>query len=247
MPDWQSACKVLNGERALDPVEMPRPVATMLPPNERRRAPASVRWALGAAEDAMRGAAYERSEVASVFATSGGDGETLHYLCGVLASAARDVSPTRFHNSVHNAPAGYWSIAGGIRQPSVSLCGYDASFAAGLLEAATQVSVDHAAVLLVAYDLPYPQPLHATRPIANPLAIALLLSNAPGRSPLLGCRLRLDVGSQPSSRLPEEIEAVLGDNPAARALPLLAMLASGRRESVRLDYLDASQLVIEPL
>ena len=38
------------------------------------------------------------------------------------ASPEREVSPTRFHNSVHNAPAGYWSIATRSHEPSTSLC-----------------------------------------------------------------------------------------------------------------------------
>ena len=51
------------------------------------------------------------------------------------------LSPTRFHNSVHNAPAGYWGIATGAMAAVDGLCAFDASFAAGLLEAATRLAV----------------------------------------------------------------------------------------------------------
>jgi hypothetical protein len=72
--------------------------------------------------------------------------------------------PTRFHNSVHNAPAGYWGIATGCTAASTSLCAYDATFAAALLETATQVQASGQAAVLVAFDTAYPQPLYASVP-----------------------------------------------------------------------------------
>ena len=247
MPDWPMARQVLRGECRYAPDAMLQPAAAMLPANERRRAVASVRWALTAAQEAMSTSGYAAKDVATVFASSGGDGETLHALCVALASPEREVSPTRFHNSVHNAPAGYWSIAAAQRQASVSICGYDASFAAGLLEAASQVHVERAAVLLVAYDIPYPQPLHAVRPVTRAFAVALLLTEIPGRETLCRCRMRVESAAAADTRAPAAVGSALADNPAARAIPLLAMLASDQRDAVRLDYLGGRQLVIEPL
>src|SRR5262249_59375137 len=111
---------------------------------------------------------------------AGGDGQNCHEICEVLASAARELSPTRFHNSVHNAPAGYWGIATGATAPANSLCAHDASFAAGLLEALCQVVVDHTPVLLIAYDASYPQPIHSVRPIPDAFGVALLLAPPAG-------------------------------------------------------------------
>src|SRR4029453_1525130 len=167
MPDWRTTREVLRGERDYEPDRILEPDAAMLPPNERRRAAVSVRWALAAAGQAGSAGSYDATEVATVFATSGSDGETLHRICEALASPERELSPTRFHNSVHNAAAGYWTIApgspppappAGRRRPPASVCGYDASFAAGLLEAVSQVYAEQTAVLLVAYDVPYPPP-----------------------------------------------------------------------------------------
>jgi len=82
--------------------------------------------------------------------------------CKTLASDDRSISPTRFHNSVHNAPAGYWGIASGAMTPATVLCAHDASFGAGLLEALTQLAVDgslgfeRGGTLLIAYDMPIP-------------------------------------------------------------------------------------------
>jgi hypothetical protein len=171
----------------------------------------------------------------------------LHSICEALASPAREVSPTRFHNSVHNAPAGYWTIAVGSQRPSVSVCGYDATFAAGLLEAASQVQAEGTPVLLVVYDIPYPQPLHAARSLDQPFAAALLLAPdpAPGTLACLSIAIAAEEGA--CTPFPAELQRDFASNPAGRALVLLAMVARGGRDPVRLEYLDTCQLVIEPV
>ena len=77
------------------------------------------------------------------------------------------VSPTRFTNSVHNAAAGCWHIAVASRASSTSLCAFDGSFGAGLIEAATSVHLSGQPVLLVASDSPYPEPLNSVRPASS--------------------------------------------------------------------------------
>jgi hypothetical protein len=244
MPDWQAARAVLRGESpyARGPALQPDAV---LPANEQRRAAASVRWALAAAHQATVATAFRPGEVATVFASSGGDGETLHRICEALAGAEREISPTRFHNSVHNAAAGYWSIAAGSRRPSVSLCGYDGSFAAGLIEAACQVQVDRVAVLLVAYDLPYPEPLQAARPFAHPMAVALLLTPEPMPGTLARLRVRVASESSAPTPFPAALPPELEKNPAGRCLPLLETIARAERGPVKLVYLDGCQVVVE--
>ncbi len=139
LPDWASGAAVLAGERPWRsaPTVLGAPAA--LPPAERRRAGTVIRLALLAGAQAVEQSGRAAGSLPAVFASSGGDGENCHALCTALAEAERSVSPTRFHNSVHNAAAGYWSIAHGCTEASVTLCAYDASFAAGFLEAVTQV------------------------------------------------------------------------------------------------------------
>ena len=87
---------------------LPRPSA--LPPPSAvapAQRSARARVATAACEAAQRDAAV----AATVFTSSGGDGDNCHAICETLATTDRLISPTRFHNSVHNAPAGYWSIA----------------------------------------------------------------------------------------------------------------------------------------
>ena len=245
LPDWRTAREVLRGERQHEAARVPRPEAGMLPANERRRAAQSVRWALAAAQEAISTSSYRADEVATVFATSGSDGETLHHLCEALASARREVSPTRFHNSVHNAAAGYWSIAAGSQRPSSSLSAYDATFAAGLIEAISQVQTEQAPVMLVAYDVPYPPPLYAVRPVADPFAVALVLAPEARPGTLACCRLTVGAEASACAAFPAAMQGRLESNPIAGALPLLEAIARQRCESVRLPYLSGCQLVVE--
>lgn len=200
----------------------------MLPLNERRRATPAVRLAFQAAEDAMQSTVLPASSLATVFASSDADLAIIHRICLALTATPRLISPTDFHNSVHNAAAGYWSIAAGARAPSTTISAHDGSFAAGLLEACLQVQADDCDALLVAFDLPAPEPLHAKRFIAHPAAVALVLTRQRAEHSIaaLTCAATSDAETTLAD---EDLETSRLGNPAGRALPLLQLLA---RESV---------------
>jgi hypothetical protein len=211
----------------------------LLPANERRRAAQIVKIALAVGSEAFAAAARDPAETATVFTSSGGDGDTIHEILSVLASPNRELSPTRFHNSVHNSAAGYWSIATGAKAASTSLCCHDDSFAAGLLEAAAQAVTGQHAVALIAYDVPYPAPLCEVRPMGAAFALALVLSPIPTASSLAGIELGLQAASRQTSRIGSPaLEALRQNTPAARSLPLLAALALRAQTSISLNYLD---------
>jgi hypothetical protein len=149
-----------------------------------------------------------------------------------------------FHNSVHNAAPGYWSISTGSRQRSVALCGHDASLAVGLLEAVGLVLSEQVSVLLVACDLPFPEPLAALRDIGAPFAVALLLSPAPGERALARWKISLGAG-RASARFPHTVSAALATNPAAQALPLLAASRRNVAQSVSLVYVGDRHMTVE--
>ena len=184
---WPASHAVFAGSQPYAPAATVVPAPGRLPPAERRRAGTAIKVALAVADEACAHAQAEPAQLATVFTSSSGDGANCHALCEMLAGADRLISPTRFTNSVHNASAGYWNIAVAGRQTSTSLCAYDASFGAGLVEAVTQVQSRRQAVLLVASDTPYPEPLHATRPLPDSLGVALVL--APGEAPQAIARL----------------------------------------------------------
>jgi hypothetical protein len=240
LPGWDAARGALAGRVPYVHAAMPRPVTDLLPPAERRRCGDTARLALAVGTEALSSGTVAAADVATVFTSASGNGEVVHQICESLATAARDVSPTRFHNSVHNAPAGYWSIATGARGPSTSLCAHDASFAAGMLEAAVQASREGMAVLLVAYDLPQPAPLDAVVPMTAPFGAALLV--APERSAATLAELRLDlVAPAVETRMADPaLEALRAGNGAARALPLLAAVARGGAARVALAYFERS-------
>ncbi len=129
-----------------------RPSASALSLNERRRAPEGILVAIEAASQAVSMSGRSADSLACVFASAYGDQATTDYMCRVLAGVPTELSPTRFHNSVHNASAGYWTIANDCRAPSSAICAGHASFGAGLLEAAVQACADNRAVLLVCSD-----------------------------------------------------------------------------------------------
>ena len=220
---------MLAGAAAFEPSAVQRPAISLLPPAERRRCAPSVAWALAVAQEAVAGSGLDASAFAVVFVSSDGDGDIVHRLCSALATPAAAVSPTDFHNSVHNAATGYWSIGAHSQAASTALCAYDASFAAGLLEAACQIATEQRPVLLVAVDLPYPAPLARLRPVRHGLAVALAL--APGT----GLEISLDDGAP--SGLPAALREFEG-NASAACLPLLAALARREEARVRLPFAE---------
>jgi Beta-ketoacyl synthase, N-terminal domain len=205
------------------------PAPARLPATERRRAGTVVKASIVVADQALGG--VDAAPLATVFTSSTGDPLNCHLLCEALAAPERLVSPTRFTNSVHNAPAGYWHIAAASRAPSTSLAAFDASFCAGLLEAAVQCHATQAPVLLVACDVPYPEPLHAVRPVADVFALALLLRPGGGR----GLRVQCVADAPATACADAGLEDLRRTIPAARALPLLHALAGSTAARVVLE------------
>jgi hypothetical protein len=242
---WAASLPILAGTLDYVPAPAVVPPSALLPANERRRAAQIVKIALAVGAEAFAAAGRDPAETATVFASSGGDGETIHEILNVLASPNRELSPTRFHNSVHNTSAGYWSIATRSQAASTSLCCHDDSFAAGLLEAAAQVIAGQHAVALIAYDVPYPWPLSAARPIGDAFGLALVLS--PERTAAaLGCvDLDLSSGSGTPSSAAPGLDALRRSTPAARSLPVLAALAGTTESSVMVNYLDDMVLTLK--
>ena len=248
IPNWQQARPMLRGEAAYQSSPTVLPVPEALPAVERRRAGKCVRISLAAGLGAAADAGREARDLAAIFSSSSGDGENLHAICDALASDDRLISPTRFHNSVHNAPAGYWGIATGAMKPSDCLAAFDASFGAGLVEAMGRLAADATLpVLLIAYDSPYPEPLHAARPIPDSMGVGLVLSPSPlGEGREGGPSIALSMTREaPTPMEHPGLESLRRAIPAARALPLLALLAAGKDGRVVLEYLDGTSLAVE--
>jgi hypothetical protein len=206
----------------------------------------SIRLALQVAWEALTAAGVAGDEVGAVFACSGGNIEAMDRWLATLALPEPQVSPVDFNNLVHNAAAGYWAIASGSWQPSLSLSAYDGSFGAGLLEAASQVGVERRTVLLVAGDAPALPPLWHCRPLQGPFATALLLGPPAGSVNNLGrLAVQLDTDQPPTAMSDPGLEQLRAHNPAAHSLPLLRLLAAGRAGAVILPYLSGCALRLD--
>lgn len=240
---WAAAREVLAGGAPYSRIATRVPAPQSLPATERRRAGVAVKLALAAGLEGASAARRDPSTLAAVFASSSGDGENCHAICEVLASEDRQISPTRFHNSVHNAPAGYWSIATGATASADCIAAFDASFAAGLLEALARIAAEPGVpVVLVAYDAPYPEPLRSARPVPDPFAMALVLSPAGDGGPTIAASI---TDAVPDAMQDAALERLRCEIPAARSLPLLARLAHGDAGAVALEYLEGLALRVE--
>lgn len=246
LASWPAAREVLAGHAAYASAPTVISAPAGLPAAERRRVGSLVKLALAVGFEAVEASGLPADSLPTVFSSSSGDGDNCHNLCEALAGD-RLISPTRFTNSVHNAPAGYWGIVSRAVAPSSSLCAFDASFGAGLLEAITQVCIEQRSVLLVAYDAPYPSPLLEARPVTQAMGVALVLS--PVHSGASQATLTLALSDEPAHTLAQPgLEAWRREIPAARSLPLLqalATLAPGEGCHVLLDYLNGRQLAVQ--
>lgn len=248
--DWAALQRVLSTGDIPAPVAdanpaNAKPAPAILPPTERRRAPEPVLIASEAASQAAAMARRDPATLACVFTSTHGDLAITDAMCATLAADPRELSPTRFHNSVHNAPAGYWTVAAQCHKTATAISAGPASFAAGLVEAATEVAADGDAVLLAAYDIAARGPLAEVAPSGMPFAAAFVLSPSRGAASFAQLSLYPLQGSATANELPAMLAALAANPTAVQALPLLValarrapaklMLASGANTSLAIE------------
>lgn len=244
LTDWAMAASAFRGEGTLLDLPARRPAPELLAPTERRRAPDTVAIALEVAVRAIAQSGHAAGALPSVFTSAHGDLAINDYMCATLVSEPASISPTKFHNSVHNAAAGYWTIGTGCMQASTALTAYLHSFAHGLLETISQASADARPVLLVAYDIAACGALASVTTSRSMLATALVLSPQRGASTLGALDWAIESGnSEPTAiRSPAAISLQL--NAIADCLPLLEQIAIGAGP-VRLQLGDTLFLRIQ--
>ena len=220
LPDWASARAYLR-DGTLPDAAPTRPSPQLLAPNERRRAPDTVAVALEVALAACNDAGRDPRALPSVFASTHGDLGITDYMCATLAGDPRSISPTRFHNSVHNAAAGYWTIGAGCTQATTAISAYAATFAEGLLEAMVQLAAGQDAVLLVGYDGGATGPLAPVSMSSGLLGGALVLArDAKADAP----RIEIAMTGGDATRA-DGLARIAGANAMAPMLPLFEALA----------------------
>jgi hypothetical protein len=219
LPSWAAARAFAAGSGGT--VDTPaRPASQLLAPNERRRAPDTVAVSLEVALAACQDAGRDPAALPSVFTSTHGDLAITDYMCTTLADDPLAISPTKFHNSVHNAAAGYWTIGAGATAAATAISAHRASFAQGLLEALSQLAAGEAAVLLAGYDS------RSTGPLGR-------VSHSEG---LLGGALVLGAAAQPGK---PRLRVRLADGDAAAGDGALARHAAGNAMAPMLVLFDA--------
>ncbi|MEM7505725.1 MAG: beta-ketoacyl synthase chain length factor [Pseudomonadota bacterium] len=218
--------RLQGGIWAAEPWE---PAPGCLAPRQAKRLSPAIRLALLVGE-AVGPALGE--DAAWVFASSVGEGETLNVILSALCEPDMMIQPLRFQNAVHNAAAGQWSIAAGIKGPMTSIAAYDQTFGAGLLKALLQARLEDRPVGLVLYDAPIPVPLDEKRPLGVPMGAALALSPRQGASSRAVLKVEVTTGdaTEPRSEAAKALSAT--GNPVAAVLPLYEVIASRMSGSV---------------
>lgn len=245
--DWTQAQALIAATQPWPAPTADRPAPAMMPANERRRAPDSVLLALTVADQACTQTGTDRAGLASVFASAYGDLAINDYMCATLADEPTALSPTKFHNSVHNAPSGYWSIATGAMAPTTAVAGYRDSFAMGLLEATTQMRESGQSILLVAYDVAGVGPMAEIVCCAVPFGCAFLLDRADDQNSRAHLKIEVrDSLTPPSSPAHPGLAALAASNPTALgAGALLQALAVPASQQLALPLTPALHLAIQ--
>lgn len=237
MPNWSTARAVICGKRTAPEPIAKRPTSNLLAPTERRRAPDTVALALEVAMQACEAASRSPAQLRSVFASTYGDLGISDYMCATLAATPTLISPTKFHNSVHNAAAGYWSIGTGSHAPYTALTAYRYTFATALLEAATQVVCDGEPVVCVAFDVEASGPLGTVAPSSGLLGVGLVLAPADGSHRTLTLRVA-DGSSANLTAARSPAVALVAENALAPCLPFFEALAYSAPGKVVLGLSD---------
>lgn len=244
-----------NDFRDLSGADFANPKPESVPPKERRRAGLMINLAVEVAHQACEDAGVDKTQIPSVFVSALGDTAITDYMCRKLAQPERLLSPTKFHNSVHNAPSGYWTISAENRAPSSFVGGFRESFGAGLLEAVSQAHAFATPVLLVAYDIANKPPFEDIEPVAESLGIALVVTNgesnaATAADNTLLCEINYEPHQSPNEviALSETQSAALQEiaqaNPVGSGFALIEQIAAHRADSASVRGLSVNELRI---
>jgi len=243
---WAAAREVLAGNAPWNDGTIASPDVRQLPVTERRRVNATSRWAIAVADEASSSLdEAARTPMSAVFASADGDGDVLDQTLAALASAEPSLSPTLFHNSVFNAPIGYWSIATRSTGWATMICAGEGSVAAALLEGASQALAARVPVLCVCVDLAYPDRLAALRAPGRSFAFGIVLDASWPAGGLATIAIGELVGDESGDRSSDRLRTAFAGNAAAAAIPLLACIARGTGGAMTLPYLDGQGLRIE--
>ena len=225
--DWPGLQGLLRGgELVMGAISGPKP--DIIPANERRRAPLPVRLAVESSWQATQAAGLDPKDLSCVFVSGIGDTQLTDYMCKMLASDNKQLSPTKFHNSVHNAAAGYWTISTGCMKAANSVAGFGESVPLALLEAIVQCVHENTPVLITFYDSPSSMILEGLLKNDQSFSVSMVIvpldNEKEGK--VMSAKVDTHAVAWPEIDLPANLRHYYATNPAARILPLLDRFVS---------------------
>ncbi len=247
---WDSLAELLKSNDAV-PEKVSGPKPQIIPANERRRAPLPVRLAVESSWQASQMAQIDPKALSCVFVSGFGDTQLTDYMCKVLASESKALSPTKFHNSVHNAAAGYWTISTGCEQSANSVAGFNNSVSVTLLEGMLQCIEENKPILLTFFDAPVSQILTDIMGPGDSFSCSLVIvpegfSNKPDDAKKITATLEYISCEWPALNTRSDVlEASYKSNPSSRILPLLELLTNESNSgAIRLPLSEQTTLSV---
>jgi hypothetical protein len=225
-PGYPSPLAWCSGEA--DP-EATKPSASLLEGPLRRRATPLTRMGIEVLQQVAAIGKADLATIPSVWATAHGEHSAAIALLGMMQRGEGKLSPTKFHNSVHNTASGYASISSGNCAPSTTLTGGAELVASAFIEAACMLDEFDRDIAMVLADEPLLPPFDRAD-ASTALAIALLLSpRADGAFAMLS-DVRRDAVA------PVKHHALFGSLHVSAGLPLIERIVEGRGGTVALEF-----------
>ncbi len=227
---WEKLAELLVTDHPFEP-EFTKPAPVIIPANERRRAPLLVKLAVETSWQAVKENADAAANIACVFGSGLGDTDVTDYLCKALTTELKQLSPTKFHNSVHNTAAGYWTISTHCMKSANSIAAYQDTVGVVLMEAISQCALQQQPILISLYDTAVSSVLNELFSSDQNLGLSLLI--APSDHPEPGPTLHINTvaSAGENTLINTQLAALLANNPCAELLHLLQALALYQQDS----------------
>ncbi len=214
--------------------EASKPSAKLLEGALRRRASPLTRMSVEVFEQAANASTFDPTAVPTIWATAHGEHDTAIKLLKMMRRGEGKLSPTHFHNSVHNTPSGYASIAASNRSASTTLTGGPELVASSLLEAFCRLEAGAGEVVVVLADEPLQAPFDR-QDMQAPLALAFCLSSESEGASIMLCGLRR--GALPAVKPHERLGGLF----VSAGLPLLEHAISRKPGTIALEIVSDGQ------
>ncbi|MFT5116669.1 MAG: hypothetical protein ACI9NY_000191 [Kiritimatiellia bacterium] len=227
--DWRALAELM-GSQSSEPVLQDNyrkgPKPQIIPANERRRAPVAVRLAVESSWQAVNNAHISAKDLACVFASGYGDTQLTDYMCRALNTESKQLSPTKFHNSVHNAAAGYWTISTDCHAPANSIAGLEWSVPLALLDAVIQSEQEHRPLLITCFDADVALIMRSIMDNDFLFSSSIVVTTEKiNHAPQFTLELVQQACDWPTVEFNRPLLSLYRDNPSAKRLALLSLIS----------------------